>query len=245
MSTSECQELVVFSYARVEDSLKLQTRSFNFFGKEIVMEQRWSADGKGGSGIGFGCSVYDCSFVLGKFIEQHPDIIRGDVIELGCGPGLCSVVSALSGVPSKVVATDGDDISVDLTRDNLIANLNGASEAASVTTQKLLWGNEEDLQGHKQQYDVVLAADVVALPYETAYIALLDTLQAVVKPTGCVWLCYQQRHASEQNGFFSHFRSRFYVSEIEREKLHVDFRKALAFTPIQLFRAVPRINPPN
>lgn len=254
-----CQALVVFSYARIEDALKLDNRDFSFFGHHINMKQKWEPDSKGGSSIGFGCSVYDCSFVLGKYIESNPHIIQGSkCIELGCGPGLCSVVCAVSSIPASIMATDGDEISVELTRKNLQSNLDRANvntnkkdkdknkdnsnDDERFTAEKLLWGEGNfDLAMHQHQYDVVLAADVVAVPYEGAYRDLLYTLQSIVKPTGTIWLCYQQRHLSEQEGFFTDFRKLFHVEQMKKEELHVDFQNTLV--PIQLFKATVKEKP--
>ena len=59
--------IVTFSYASpFHDSLKLEERLFDVGipGRTITIKQHWAADGKGGSDIGFGASVYSCSFVL-------------------------------------------------------------------------------------------------------------------------------------------------------------------------------------
>ena len=231
-----CQDLVVFNYARVEDSLKLESREFTFFQQDLKIQQKWQEGGKGGSSIGFGCSVYDCSFVLAKYMEEHPDEIRGKhCVELGCGPGLTGIACSLA-QPASLVATDGDDISVELTRENIKRNLALASEACMCTAERLLWGDAADLQKFPlHSYDVVLAADVVALPYEGAYKALMDTMQHLLAPHGSLWLCYQQRHVSEKGGFFTAFHQEFHVQRIEQQDLHKDFQNTLV--PIQLFKA--------
>ena len=125
---------------------------------------------------------------------------------------MASIVAAMAAAKS-VLATDGDQISVNLTAKNFeqLGNLGhnlGNSTGYAVSTRKLLWGNEEDL-GHpiiRKRFDVVLAADVVASPYEKAFEDLLVTLKALVKPSGVIWLCYQRRHVSEQQGFFLRFQ---------------------------------------
>ena len=175
--------------------------------------------------------------MLGKFIEENSEIVAGkSVIELGCGPGLASIVAAMGGAKS-VLATDGDQISVDLTAKNF--KLLDDITTCSVETRKLLWGNEEDLSHPliKKKFDAVLAADVVACPYEKAYDDLLVTLKALVKQDGAIWLCYQQRHVSEQEGFFVRFHDEFNVELVDKCRLHKDFQNMPGKQPIQLFRA--------
>lgn len=46
--------------------------------------QAWKGDGKGGTDIGFGASVYPAAYVLAEYLERHPYLIEGKrVIELG------------------------------------------------------------------------------------------------------------------------------------------------------------------
>lgn len=46
--------------------------------------QAWKGDGKGGTDIGFGASVYPAAYVLAEYLERHPYLVRGKrVIELG------------------------------------------------------------------------------------------------------------------------------------------------------------------
>jgi len=265
-----CQDLVVFNYARVEDALKLDMRTFSFFQQDLSIKQKWQEGGKGGSSIGFGCSVYDCSFVLAKYMEDHMAEICGKhCVELGCGPALTSIACAFA-QPASIVATDGDDISVELARENIRRNLCPSSSATATATaavdnsagagagggagehtapspcvctaERLLWGDAADLQNFPANtYDVVLAADVVAVPYEGAYLALLNTMQHLLRPGGCLWLCYQQRHASEKEGFFDLFHEMFDVEQIETQQLHRDFRNTLV--PIHIFKARHRKHP--
>ncbi len=65
--------LVVFSLASpFHDNLKSEERLFSFFGKVITLSQQWREGGRGGTALGFGASVYNCSIVLAKYLESHP-----------------------------------------------------------------------------------------------------------------------------------------------------------------------------
>ncbi len=239
------QELVVFNYARVEGALQLDSRTFSFYRHDLYIKQKWAAGGKGGSNIGHGCSVYNCSFVLAKYMENHPhELGAKHCIEIGCGPGLTSIACSLAQpAPASIIATDGDEISVQLAKENIEVNMERVRRCSDIIpcpceAKKLLWGDLTDMQAFKK-FDCVLAADVVAVPYESAYEALLTTMLYLLKPDGCVWLCYQQRHASEI-AFFSRFHEVFDIERIDRSCIHEDFQDALV--PIQLYKAKPKVD---
>ncbi len=244
ISNSSCQDLVVFNYANL-DGLAVDFRTFKFFDTDIKIKQAWSEGGKGGSDIGFGCSVYNCSFVLAQYIEDNPSIVADlSCIELGCGPGLTSIVAALAN-PKNIVATDGDSISVELTNENMKQQLSLKKRIKTKANAKvLLWGNDKHLSSFIDKYDTILVADVVAVPYEQAYHDLLYTLKYLLKPLGKIYLCYQQRHTSE-NTFFNLFYQQFHVVEIDQNELHPDFRNTntqVQVRPIKLYIATNNHN---
>jgi hypothetical protein len=69
--------LVPFSYSSpYHDALKLEERLFDVgVGKMIRIRQAWKNDGKGGSALGFGASVYDGSFVLSHFLATNTCVL--------------------------------------------------------------------------------------------------------------------------------------------------------------------------
>ena len=204
------------------NALELEERCFSLCGKFLKFSQDWKADGRGGSKLGFGASVYNAAFVLGHYLESRPELVRGKrVIELGCGPGLLSVVSALLGA-DDVLATDGDAELLPLVMRNVERNVEDEAARARVAARAFLWGDEAVL-GSVGKFDVVLAADVAAVPYEDAYEQLVLSLKALVAEGGQVLLAYQRRHASEDR-FFELLRGAFEVRELPREALHRDFR---------------------
>ena len=97
--------------------------------------------GKGGTEIGFGASVYDCSIVLSEFLKLSTEngdnhstsIVAGkSVIELGCGPGLNSIIAILAGA-ALVYCSDGDDASVELARENFEGNIRSQGKKRAVS----------------------------------------------------------------------------------------------------------------
>ena len=53
------------------DPLRCEERLIDINGKYIRIKQSWKSDGKGGTEIGFGASVYNCSIVLGFLQNYH------------------------------------------------------------------------------------------------------------------------------------------------------------------------------
>lgn len=104
-SGAEESQLVVFSYASpFHESVKLAERIFTVCGTVIRMQQKWQADGKGGTAVGdvgridsrystslivavmcvgFGASVYDCSFIMAYFLEQNPHLVWDAAMDRG------------------------------------------------------------------------------------------------------------------------------------------------------------------
>jgi predicted nicotinamide N-methyase len=224
-SPGDSNALVVFSYANpFHDALRSDSRRFTLCDVDVVIRQAWKPDTRGGTALGFGASVYDCSFILAYYLSQHEnEVANKTVVELGCGPGLAAIGAALAGA-AYTIATDGDEESVSLAEANLRTNLSSASssrsssnssssskEHQSFVTTKLMWGDQGDLDRvgslleeftgrsmgaslslpYGQQADVILAADVAALPYREAYAELVSTLKALCRPGGLVLLAYQ------------------------------------------------------
>lgn len=76
MVDSNNLQVVLFSYANpFVDSLRLDTRSLPIFKKTLTFRQRWTEGGKGGTEIGFGASVYNCSIVLALYLESNFQLV--------------------------------------------------------------------------------------------------------------------------------------------------------------------------
>lgn len=90
---------------------------------------------------------------------SHPTKFSNkSVCELGAGLGLVSILLEKTNSASYIVATDGDDDTIDLLNANKIAN------NASFLVQKLYWGGADDallLQQYPDKFDMLLAADVI------------------------------------------------------------------------------------
>ncbi|KAG7380550.1 hypothetical protein PHYPSEUDO_007060 [Phytophthora pseudosyringae] len=217
--------LVPFSFRNpFHDALRDATRWLPIAGKRIRIDQAWQSDGRGGTALGFGASVYDAAIALSLYLAAHRDLVKGNrVIELGCGPGLVGVVAAHL-EPKSVVITDGDPASVALTQRNI--KVNDISEEVC-TAGEYLWGDLEHplvpkVGGH-DHYDVILGADIVACPYASAFDGLMKSFLELAGPKTLLLLAYKKRQHSEEE-FFKKFEKLFDIEQIDRSELHPDFQ---------------------
>ncbi|KAL3673378.1 hypothetical protein V7S43_001093 [Phytophthora oleae] len=224
-AVSSACALVPFSFRNpFHDALRDATRWFPIAGKRIRIDQAWQSDGKGGTALGFGASVYDAAIALSLYLASHPDLVEGNrVIELGCGPGLVGVVAAHL-EPKSVVITDGDPASVALTQRNIQVN---SLSGEVCTAEEYLWG---DLEHHLvpkvggQHFDVILGADIVACPYAEAFEGLMKSLQEMAGPQTLVLLAYKKRQNSEEK-FFETLEKVFDIDQVGQSELHPDFQE--------------------
>lgn len=76
---SDFNAIVEFSLCNpFTETLKLPDRMFQFDQRQLVIDQQWKPGGKGGTSIGFGASVYDCSVVLAYFIQSVQEKVTQD-----------------------------------------------------------------------------------------------------------------------------------------------------------------------
>ncbi|CAI5742796.1 unnamed protein product [Peronospora destructor] len=198
-------------------ALRDATRWFPIAGKRIRIDQAWQSDGRGGTTLGFGASVYDSAIALSLYLAAHRDLVKGKrIIELGCGPGLVGIVAAHL-EPRSIVITDGDPASVALTQRNI--EVNNLSEEIC-TAEKYLWGDLNHhlvpTTGSRSHYDVILGADIVACPYDSAFEALMKSLGELAGSETLVLLAYKKRQNSEEN-FFETFKKAFDIEPIDKK----------------------------
>lgn len=209
------------------DALRLPERYFDVRGVALTIKQQWKDDGRGGSALGFGASVYESAFVLADWLlGEGKHLCEGrQVLELGAGLGLTSIAVSLAGSSFSVVCTDGDEDLVRQAHDNAVANAVFSCASAEWPCQnfheaapsgrpsplfctRLLWGSDDatSVLRHAQSMSegasacaggapgvrlscsgcgrdepfiirLVIAADVVACPYQSALAGLQRTLR--------------------------------------------------------------------
>lgn len=192
----ECTDLVPFSLSSpFTDYLRLPERTLSLQGCEFRIEQGWEPDGRGGTALGFGASVYPAAIVLADFLLTLGPrrLRRRNVLELGCGVGLSAIAAARAGA-ACVVATDGDAKAVELCSRNAERHLEGlrtrgetmAFRVGKINARQLLWGEKAATEAAVAELggvDVVIGADIAACPYAAALEALAQTIAQLLGST--------------------------------------------------------------
>jgi predicted nicotinamide N-methyase len=122
------------------------------------------------------------------------------VVELGCGLALPSLAAARAG--AIALATDGDDVALELAERNARAN------DLRIETALVEWDSPDELLA-RAPFDLVLAADVL---YERPSVAALLSLLPRLAPE--VWIADPSRPAAE--AFFEQVEWGWSVESSER-----------------------------
>ena len=188
-------------------------------------------DGKGGTALGFGAAVYPSAIVLAHFLDVHyprHQLEGKTVLELGCGVGFCSLAAGMcAGKGTKVIATDGDQGSVQLTLDNIEANAHALQKGAEVSAARLRWADPSDTARVAGMVgpggvDLIIGSDIAACPYADALPLLLDCLLAFCRKDTTILLTHKDRNVVEES-FWTLARQHFVVTSLPRAMLHPDF----------------------
>ncbi|XP_018539341.1 methyltransferase like 21e [Lates calcarifer] len=174
----------------------------------------------------YGAVLWPSAMVLCHFLETNRDkynLTDKNVIELGAGTGLVTIVSSLLG--AKVTSTDLPDVMGNL-RYNVMRNTKDRCKYIPLVTE-LTWGQEVEQRFPRAThcFDYILAADVVyAHPYLDE---LMDTFDYLCQEnTQILWA--MRFRLDPENSFVDRFRQRFHLEEL------YDLRTSLS---IKLYRA--------
>uniref|UniRef100_A0A804LDG6 Methyltransferase type 12 domain-containing protein n=2 Tax=Zea mays TaxID=4577 RepID=A0A804LDG6_MAIZE len=155
-----------------------------------------------------GLMLWESAQFMCCLLAENPSIVASKrVLELGCGSaGICSMVAA-SFTPF-VLATDGDEESLDLLRQNISSNME-PNLLSRIMVRKLFWGNEDDmkavreLHGNGVGFDCIIGTDVTYNP--DAILPLFKTARGVISEKAnedsvpALILCYIQRRVDEDS----------------------------------------------
>lgn len=115
---------------------QLAPQSFN----EACKSKTTTTSGEEDGGTDYtGQRVYTGCQTMVRFLANHPWLVRGrTVVELGCGVGACGLALAARLGAGKVVLTDGQPSTLELTRAN--AEALGLLQDGRVSVRRLLFG---------------------------------------------------------------------------------------------------------
>ena len=66
--------------------------------QSTYVHEGYKHDGRGGTILGFGASLYDCSIVMLHYLLLDTSIVKRKVVlELGCGTGFLSIALGIIG----------------------------------------------------------------------------------------------------------------------------------------------------
>ncbi|XP_029978496.1 methyltransferase like 21e [Sphaeramia orbicularis] len=160
----------------------------------------------------YGAVLWPSAMVLCHFLEANRDqynLMDKNVIELGAGTGLVTIVSSLLG--AKVTSTDLPEVLGNL-QYNVMRNTKDHCKYIPLVTE-LIWGQEvEQRFPHATHcFDYILAADVVyAHPFLDELIDTFDHL--CQENTQILWA--MRFRLDPENSFVDRFRQRFHIEEL-------------------------------
>lgn len=138
-----------------------------------------------------------CSMLL-TWIDSHLDFFKGKTItEVGSGIAICSLFLTKFGAPKLVTATDGNEIVVDLMKDN--AKLAGCQ---NVECRRMMWGTENAREFREKhgQFDIVMGSEIA---YDESCIdPLVETMKELLAPNGRILVGHIFRYGRVTRYFF-------------------------------------------
>ncbi|XP_045072267.1 protein-lysine methyltransferase METTL21E [Coregonus clupeaformis] len=160
----------------------------------------------------YGAVMWPSAIVLCYFLDTHRDtynLLDKNVIELGAGTGLVSIVTSLLG--AKVTSTDLPEVLSNL-QFNVLRNTRGRCRHTPRVTE-LSWGQELEQRFPRATclYDYVFAADVVYC--HPHLVELLDTFDHLCQDgTEILWA--MRFRLDRENRFVERFQGRFHLEEL-------------------------------
>lgn len=173
---------------------------------------------------------WDGAVVLAKYLEMHPELVRGKaVLELGAGTGVAGLGALAAGAES-VLCTDLPyalhSLGANLALNACLGAGVGSARAAHLDWfEPTTYPSPPQRRDGGQGWDVLLGADVVWLDHLVA--PLVRALVALSGPHSLLLLSYQSRSEQTTDSLF-----RLLAAHFAMEKVSIAFREAcIALTP--------------
>lgn len=184
---ARCLQEVAIQGAYVSPCMSEKSRTFSWQSVgEVAIEQ-----GEVGPGT-TGAAVWNAGAYLADYLATAPaELLKGrNVVELGCGAGLCGVVAARRGA-SRVLLTDGSEAVLARAARNIERN-GGGGAGDVLSTKQLQWGSvlDDSLVG---AFDVVIGSDV--LYQSSAWRPFAQTAIELLAPRGGTLILAEAGHA--------------------------------------------------
>lgn len=225
LSTKALQLLIVFGHKNIASTnlLRIAGKAFSIsdglkIGKKILFVNELNDNS-----IGTGHSIWDCSIVLAKYLDTHPDlVINRHVLELGSGTGVSGMAAAMLGA-SLTLCTDLIGVIPNLTR-NIENNFPVDTSSRTIAAAALDWFDQATVPNPPASngWQVVLAADVIWL--EELVAPLVATFTAVCTANTLLLLSFQLRTERTANLFFDLMSRYFHLEPVSSTECHPDYQ---------------------
>ncbi|OHS98865.1 putative nicotinamide N-methyltransferase-like protein [Tritrichomonas foetus] len=207
-----------------------------FFDREYVKQEIELPSGRKMSFLGLKTAMTDpdltgqilwpgCSLLM-NWLDRNINIFsQKSAVEVGAGTGICASFVAKYGNTQKVIATDGSEPVVELMQNNIDLHLDNSNteNAANDKTQNKLnltcellkW--EEDAYSEfvkkNGQFDYVFGSEIAY--NENCVEGLVNTVNALLKPSGQFIVGHIDRYAQTTRAFFNKLERTGFVKVAE------------------------------
>ncbi|KAL0481071.1 methyltransferase-like protein [Acrasis kona] len=151
-------------------------------------------------GAELGSVVWPGACFLSDYIQQNRQLIlQKRVIELGCGPGLPGICSAILGAREVILTEQNKPELLRIINQNI--QLNQSKTKCEIKSLVLDWFDDTSIKNTSPPFDVILASDIVYNNNIQLFDALCNTIKLLASNTTVILLSYKKRDAAEKYFF--------------------------------------------